>query len=197
MIPEGPNMGRLKGWKTTCSQPHYLHFLGSVIPTPCLVNKKDFFFSFLCILICLRFRFSYISMWVSQPSTYTTKILQFLCVLICLKPLNLRQIKMQRNCRIFVVYVEGCGTLVEIYASIEDSTLNIMRNLMQKVPLLLLKWIIIVYHIFRPSKDQCWVVLTQWLGSQTSFHIENKLFSFWVKTKLKIDFKVFTNVKTN
>jgi hypothetical protein len=27
--------------------PHYLHFFNSVIPTPCLVKKKDFFFLFL------------------------------------------------------------------------------------------------------------------------------------------------------
>ncbi len=40
----------------------------------------------------------------------------------------------------------------------------------------------------------CWAVLTTWIGSQTGSHIESRL--FWVKTQLKIDFKVLTQVRT-
>jgi hypothetical protein len=35
---------------------------------------------------------------------------------------------MQRNCRKFVAYVEGCDTLIEIYVSIQDSMLNIIEE---------------------------------------------------------------------
>jgi hypothetical protein len=68
----------------------------------------------------------YISRRPSQPSTYATKILQFICILICLRFKGFRQIKMQRNCRVFVVYVECCDTHIEIY-----ETLNLRQIKMQ------------------------------------------------------------------
>ncbi len=45
--------------------------------------------------------------------------------------------------------------------------------------------------------DQCWAVFTGWPGSQAGSHIENQLFSFWVKTGLKTNFKVLTHVRTD
>jgi len=71
---------------------------------------------------------AYISTRVPQPSTYTTKILQFLCILICLRFKGFRQIKTQRNCRIFVVYVEGCDTHIEIYENLNLRQIKMHRQ---------------------------------------------------------------------
>lgn len=86
------------------------------------------------ILSCIE---TYISTRVSQPSTYATNFLQFLCILICLRFKGFMQIKTQRNCRIFVVYVEGCDTHIEIY-----ETLNLRQIKMQRKE----KEIILVYQ---------------------------------------------------
>jgi hypothetical protein len=52
-------------------------------------------------------------------------------------------------------------------------------------------------RIIKFNSNQCWAILIGWPNSYSQFgsHIENWLFSFWVKTKLEIYFKVLTHVR--